>query len=64
MSDERRPEFPGEPRDDESDNEYRARLRAWFDAIPRDPGETDGFRRGSWGYICSLAGVSPDDEPE
>jgi hypothetical protein len=59
-----RPPFPGEPRDDETDNEYRARLRAWFDAVPDGPTDGPGFRRAEWEYICSLAGVDPDDAVE
>ena len=62
MSNRPRPEFPGEPRDDETDDEYRARLREWFDAVPDAPKGGPGFRRGEWEYICSLGGISPYDE--
>ena len=51
------------PRDEETDDEYRARLRAWFDAIPSSSNETPGFRWTSWKYICSLAGIDPGPEP-
>ena len=53
------PAFP-EPTDDETDNDYRERIREWFDAIPDDPYAGPGFRRTESEYICSLAGISPD----
>lgn len=49
-----------EPKDDESDADYRARLRAWVDAIPRDPDETDSGRRSQWELLCNLVGITPD----
>jgi hypothetical protein len=42
-----------EPREDETDEEFRRRLRVWFDATP-------GGSPGEWLYICALMGVDPD----
>lgn len=50
------------PEDDETDNQYRARLRTFLDSV--ESTDTEGFRRSTWEYICSLAGVAPDDTPE
>lgn len=46
-----------EPLPTETDDQYRERLRAWFDAVPTTT--SPGFQRGSWEYICSLAGIAP-----
>ena len=50
------------PGDDETHNEYRARLRAWADSIPAALSEGPGWRRQEWLHLCSLAGVAPDDD--
>jgi hypothetical protein len=49
------PSFP-EPRDGESDDGFRQRARQWFDS-----GEDRGSE-GEWMYLCSLWGISPDDQ--
>jgi hypothetical protein len=47
------PSFPHQ-RDDESEDEFRARARKWFDA-----GDEQGSE-GEWLYLCSLWGISPE----
>jgi hypothetical protein len=48
------PSFPHQ-RDDESEDEFRARARKWFDS-----GEQGS--EGEWSYLCSLWGISPEAE--
>ena len=50
------PEFP-EPLDHETDDEYRVRLRAWFDSVETDQDEVTN--NGQWLYICQLQGIAP-----
>ncbi len=46
-----------EPDDVETDDEYRVRLREWFDSVPgNDPPE---MKATSWKHICDLQGITP-----
>lgn len=48
-----------EPTATETDAAYRARLRAWFEEIPRSPDDTPGLIAAEWEYLCSLQGIDP-----
>lgn len=45
-----------EPEPDEPAETYRARVQAWFQAIPSATPKADA---ASWDYIAALAGVEP-----
>ncbi|MEQ1698914.1 MAG: hypothetical protein ABMA25_02340 [Ilumatobacteraceae bacterium] len=47
-----------EPRDDESDAEFRVRYRPYFDRHS-SIGETPGFRQRNWDSVMSFLGVDP-----
>lgn len=57
-------DFPSDwlyPRETETDDQYRDRVRVWFEWEPPAENETPGFIREQWEYICCLAGISPDN---
>lgn len=46
-----------EPTATETDDQYRDRLRTWFDQNPSQ--DSPGLRKAAWEYLCSLQGISP-----
>lgn len=48
-----------EPKEAESDDQYRKRLKAWFETTGKAGENTAGFRQAEWEYLCSLAGIEP-----
>ena len=47
-----------EPEDGETDAEFRARYRPYFDRHS-DIGETQGFRQRNWDSVMAFLGVDP-----